>query len=157
MFRLVLAIVLLVSAGGGVADVPRDSYMKMFTIEDSFENVRDDLKMAIIGRGIRINNVAHIGEMLRRTAKDVGASKEIFAHAEAFEFCSATLSRNTMEADPHNIVFCPYVITVYSLPGDKDKTYISFRRPQAVGTEQSKAALRAVEKLMTEIVAELAE
>jgi len=157
MARLFFSFILLFSVGSSLADVSRDAYMKLYTIQDSYENVHDDLKMAIIGRGVRINNIAHIGEMLHRTGKDLGATKEIFAHAEAFEFCSATVSRKTMEADPHNIVFCPYVIAVYSLPNEKDKTYIAFRRPQAVGTEQSRAALRAVEKLITDIVSELAE
>ena len=112
--------------------------------------------MAIIGRGIKINNVAHIGEMLHRTGMDLGASKDIFAQAEAFEFCSATVSRQAMEADPHNIVFCPYVIAVYSLPNETGKTYIAFRRPLAAGGAQP-AALQGIEQLMAEIVAELTE
>ena len=27
---------------------------------------------------------------------------------QAFSFCNATISRKTMEADAHNIAFCPY-------------------------------------------------
>ena len=157
MFRLFFTFIFLLSAGNSFADVSRDAYMKLYTVPGSYENVRDDLHLAITGRGIKINTVSHIGDMLHRTGKDLGATKEVFAHAEAFEFCSATVSRKTMEADPHNIVFCPYVIAVYSLPNEKNKTYISFRRPQLVGDEQSKAALRAVEKLMTDIVSEVAE
>ena len=156
MRRLFLSLFFLFIAASSHAEADRDAYMKLYTIEGSYQNVRDDLQMAIIGRGIKINNVAHIGEMLHRTGKDLGAGKEIFAHAEAFEFCSATVSRQAMEADPHNIVFCPYVIAVYSLPNETDKTYISFRRPLAAGGAQP-AALQGIEKLMTEIVAELAE
>jgi len=61
MTRFFLSLLLLFVAGSSYAD--RDAYMKLYTIEGSFQNVRDDLQMAIIGRGIRINNVAHIGEM----------------------------------------------------------------------------------------------
>lgn len=132
----------------------RDEYMRMYVVQSSYDFVRDDLELAITGRGIKINNVSHIGTMLARTAKDVGATKQVYEHAEAFEFCSSTVSRATMEADPHNIVFCPYIIAVYSLPGEKNKTYISFRRPLLVGSKASKAALQKVEDLMKSIVEE---
>ena len=138
------------------ADTARDAYMRTAVVESGYEFVRDDLELAITGRGIKINNISHIGDMLARTGKDVGASKQIFEHAEAFEFCSATVSRATMEADPHNIVFCPYIIAVYSLPGEKNRTYISFRRPTLVGSAASKDALQKVEDLMSSIVAEVA-
>lgn len=138
-----------VMAGG-----ERDSYMKMYTVDGKYDNVRDDLEQAITGKGIKINNIAHIGKMLSRTGKDLGKSKQVFAHAEAFEFCSATVSRATMEADPHNIVFCPYVIAVYSLPGEENKTYISFRRPTLVGDKASKASLQKVEELIESIIAD---
>jgi len=139
------------------ADTARDDYMRMYVVNDSYEFVRDDLELAITGRGIRINNVSHVGNMLARTGKDLGAKKLIFAHAEALEFCSSTVSRATMEADPHNIVFCPYIIAIYSLPGEKNKTYISFRRPTLVGSKASRAALQKVEDLLTSIVEEVAQ
>lgn len=153
-----LAIVLFVLGLSEIsqAGTVRDDYMRMYIVNNSYEFVRDDLELAITGRGIKINNISHIGDMLARTGKDIGAKKQIFEHAEAFEFCSATVSRATMEADPHNIVFCPYIIAVYSLPGEKDKTYISFRRPSLVGGEASVAALQQVEDLMKSIVAEVA-
>jgi uncharacterized protein (DUF302 family) len=128
--------------------------MKLFTVEGSFANVRADVEMAITDRGMIINNVSHIGNMLARTGKDIGAGTQIFAEAEALEFCSATVSRQMMEADPHNIVFCPYIIAIYTLPGEKDKVYVAFRRPLPVGSAESRAALEAVEKLLDDIVAD---
>lgn len=151
VFVFLLVFPLMLQAG-----TKKNDYMKMYVVQDSYENVRDDLELAITGRGIKINNISHIGAMLARTAKDVGAKKQVFTHAEAFEFCSSTVSRETMEADPHNIIFCPYIIAVYSLPGEKNKTYISFRRPTLVGTKASKASLKKVEHLMQAIVEEVA-
>ncbi len=156
--RYVAAIfTILIFAGLAQAGTGRDDYMRMYVVDGSYEIVRDDLELAITGRGIKINTISHIGDMLARTGKDIGAGKQVFAHAEAFEFCSSTVSRGTMEADPHNIVFCPYVIAVYSLPQEKDKTYISFRRPTLVGSAASKAALQKVEDLMKSIVEEVAK
>ncbi|WP_126453590.1 DUF302 domain-containing protein [Sulfuriflexus mobilis] len=127
-------------------------HMSMRRIESPYEYVLDDIKNAIAERGIKINNISHIGNMLARTASDVGASKQVFAHAEAIEFCSSTISRATMEADPHNIVFCPYIITVYALPDDDNITYVSYRRPTPVGSPESQASIKAVEGLLEAII-----
>lgn len=128
------------------------AHMSMRKVASPYEYVLDDIKNAIAERGIKINNISHIGNMLARTADDVGASKDIFAHAEAIEFCSSTVSRATMEADPHNIVFCPYIIAIYSLPGEDNTTYVSYRRPTPVGTPESQESIKAVEALLEEII-----
>lgn len=132
----------------------REDYMKHFTVEGEFEDVREALELAITGRGIVINNVSHIGKMLARTGADLGEGGTIFGAAQAFEFCSATVSRNMMQPDPHNIIFCPYIIAVYTLPSDPKTVHLSYRRPLLVGTEESKESLRAVEKLLDSIIEE---
>jgi uncharacterized protein (DUF302 family) len=132
----------------------RDDYMKLHTVDGVFEDVRMDIEMAITDRGMVINNVSHIGNMLARTGKDLGAGKQIFQKAEALEFCSSTVSRRMMETDPHNIVFCPYIIAIYTLPAESNKVYVAFRRPLPVGSAESRQSLVAVEKLLDEIIAE---
>lgn len=125
-----------------------------YTAKQNFDYIKSAINEAIIGRGLVINNTSHIGEMLERTGKDLGGAKPIFLKAESYEFCSATVSRLTMEADPHNIVFCPYIVSVYVLPSEPNKTYLSFRKPDAVGSKASKAALLEVEKLLRAIIEE---
>ena len=95
--------------------------------------------------------------MLERTRADVDGAKKIYKNAEFFLFCSATISRATMEADPTNMSFCPYVIFFYELEGETDKVYIGYRRPVVVGSEQSKKSLVAVDKLLHAIVKEAIE
>lgn len=129
-------------------------YMTSYAVKGTFEDVRDNIVFTINGRGMVINNVSHIGEMLERTGKDLGASKQIFLKAESLEFCSATVSRNMMEADPHNIVFCPYIINIYVLPADPKTVHVSFRKPDLVGSAQSKKSLKAVEDLLNGIIQE---
>ena len=149
-FILWLLLGSLVSASQAQSE--RDEYMRLFSIEGNYEDVREDLELAITDRGMIINNVSHIGKMLARTGKAVGASKQIFIEAEALEFCSSVISRKMMEADPHNIVFCPYIISVYTLPGEKNRVYVAYRRPLPVGSPASKQALQRVEKLLQSIV-----
>lgn len=148
---LFLMLALLTSACAG-AGPSRADYMKLYTVEGSFEDVRQYIELAITERGMVINNVSHIGNMLQRTGKDLGASRKIYAQAEALEFCSATVSRRMMEADPRNIVFCPYIIAIYTLPDQPGKVHVAYRRPLPIGSAESRAALQAVEKLLDDII-----
>jgi len=126
----------------------------IYSKETHFEHARDDLKIAIENRGLVIDHTSHIHDMLERTGKDIGATQVIFKNAEAFSFCSATASRKTMEADPNNIVFCPYTISVYATVANPDKVHVAYRVPQPVGSEASKAALNAVKDLLDGIARE---
>lgn len=151
MIRLIIAGFLVL---GGQACATENTYMKHHVINSTFEFARDDVEMAITDRGMVINNVSHIGNMLERTGKDLGG-KKLYEKAEALEFCSSVISRKMMEADPHNIVFCPYIIAIYTLPGEEDKVHISYRRPRIVGSDESQKSLKAVEKLLDDIIGDV--
>lgn len=132
----------------------KNDYMVAYETKGKFEEVRDAVKMAIANQGLVINNISYIGKMLTRTGKDLGTKKQVYEDAQSLEFCSATISRATMEADIHNIIFCPYIISVYATPDKPERIYISYRRPQPVGSEASKASLKEVEKLLERIIQE---
>jgi uncharacterized protein (DUF302 family) len=123
-------------------------------IKGEFKEVKERVLLAIENRGLVLNYTARIGAMLERTGKDMGATRRIYGDAEMLEFCSARLSRDMMEADPRNIVFCPYSIAIYTLPKEKNTVYVAYRRPGEAGSEQSVKSLRAAEKLVADIVAE---
>ena len=63
------------------------AHMVRYTVASDFETIRDQVKDAITDRGMVINNVSHIGNMLERTRKDLGVGEKIYLHAEALEFC----------------------------------------------------------------------
>ena len=124
-----------------------DDWMVRHKTPASFVDTREAIALAIENRGLVINFTSHIADMLDRTGADIGAAKRIFEQAEIIEFCSAGLSRKMMEADPHNIVLCPFAISVYTLPGDPGGTWVAYRKPQG-----KSAAM--VEGLLKEITAE---
>jgi len=117
---------------------------KIYKFTGNYQDVRDDLDYAITGKGIKVNGVSHIGDMLIRTGKDIGRTQKIFDKAEAIQFCSATLSRDMMEADPLNIVYCPYIIYIYSLPGEKNMVYVGYRKLPELESAASKKAAKAI-------------
>lgn len=101
-------------------------------------------------RGLVVSDVFYIGEMLQRTGRDIGRTKRVFNKAWVMEFCSASLSRDMFEKNPHFIAFCPYKINVYTLPEDGKKVYLSYRR--LIWDESGKDVLRPVERLLEDII-----
>ena len=98
--------------------VARAQEVMTYTYDGSFGDATFELEQAILGRGFVIDHTSHVGEMLARTAEDVGSDVEIFDAADVFLFCSAVVSREVMEADPMNIAFCPYSIFVAEIAGE---------------------------------------
>jgi len=113
MKNLIIATLL---AAAPVAAVAGDAITYPF--DGTFEDATFAVESAIIGRGLVIDHLSHTGEMLNRTAEDVGSDTVIFEAADVFSFCSAVLSRQVMEADPMNLAHCPYGIFVADQGGD---------------------------------------
>lgn len=89
-----------------------------FPYSGSFEDASFAVESAIIDRGLVIDFTSHVGDMLNRTGADVGSAETIFDNAQIFLFCSAAVSRRVMEADPMNIMHCPYGIFVAEREGE---------------------------------------
>jgi len=98
-----------------------------YTTDQSFDDVVFGLENAILDEGLVIDHVSHTGDMLERTKGDVGSDITLFKQADIYSFCSAKISREVMEADPMNVVFCPYDIFVTVMPDTPDETMIGFR------------------------------
>jgi uncharacterized protein (DUF302 family) len=144
MFRALAFAAMLATA------VPVQAEMITTTVDGSFDDVAFAVESAIVGRGLVIDYVSHVGEMLERTKDDVGGTATIFTQADIFLFCSASLSRKVMEADPANIEHCPYGITVMETPDAPGKVTIGHRR-------YPDGAMQEVQALLSGIVAEAAD
>lgn len=115
-----------------------------YDYEGSFDDAAFAVESAIVGKGLVIDFVSHVGDMLNRTGADTGSTVMLYDNAQIFVFCSAVVSRQVMEADPGNIVHCPYGIYVAEREG---AVTIGHRDYPAGPMDQ-------VETLLTEIVAE---
>jgi uncharacterized protein (DUF302 family) len=89
-----------------------------YSYPGSFEDASFAVENAIIDRGLVIDFTSHVGDMLNRTGGDMGSDVAIFDNARIFLFCSAAISRRVMEADPMNIMHCPYGIFVSEREGE---------------------------------------
>jgi uncharacterized protein (DUF302 family) len=112
--------------------------------EGSFADATFAVETAIVGKGLVIDYVSHVGDMLNRTGADVGSDKTLFAAADVFLFCSAVASREVMEVDPMNIAHCPYGIFVADQDGEVVVGYRTY----------PEGAMQKVQTLLSEIVEE---
>lgn len=152
MTRYALALVCACFALAGEA---RASDVAVHWKAGAFDDIKEQIVFAIENRGLVVNYTARVGAMLERTGGDIGAARSIYTNAEVIEFCSATVSRAMMEADPHNIVQCPHTIAVYVLARERERVYVSYRRfATQVGTDATRRAMQQVEKLVADIVRE---
>lgn len=122
MTRIALMATLLL-AGTAQAETPPVTYI----VEDSFENVTFAVESAIVGAGLVVDHVSHVGDMLERTRTAVGSDRVLYLGADVFSFCSATVSRQVMEADPLNIQNCPYGIFVFENPDAAGRITVGHR------------------------------
>jgi uncharacterized protein (DUF302 family) len=155
MHTTVVAIALLAWTAAAIAADPEPTQTEAVTevtARGSFDDVKQQLVLAIENRGLIVNHESKVGEMLERTGKDLGVANRIYLRAEVLEFCSATLSRQVMEADARLLALCPYGIGIYSLPGETNTVHLVYRRPPRQGAEAAVQILQQVDRLLHEIV-----
>jgi uncharacterized protein (DUF302 family) len=139
MKSLLMAATLAFAIGGSVS---AQDAATTYDFEGDFSDATFAVESAIIDKGLVIDYVSRVGEMLARTGADVGSDVQIFDAADVFLFCSAVLSRQMMEADPLNIAHCPYGIFVADKGG---KVQVGYRNYPA-------GDMQAVQSLLDEIV-----
>lgn len=94
------------------------------TVHDSYDDMMIAVESSILNQGLVIDSISHIGNMLNRTADDVGAAEDVYLNASVFNFCSSILTREVLEIDPTNIAYCPYSIYVFTTVKKPDQTTI---------------------------------
>lgn len=96
----------------------------------NYDQAREDLVAAIEERGMVISDVSHVKDMLDRTNADLGFKDNVYdTGAETLLFCKSDLSQAMMRDNPHNIAFCPYSISIYTLASEKGKVFLSYKNP----------------------------
>lgn len=123
--------------------------IRTYSVEADFGDIAFGLESAILDRGLVVDHVSHVGEMLNRTAADVGAERQVYEQADVYMFCSATLSREMMEADIANIGHCPYGIFIYEAADSPGTVTVGHR-------VYPEGPMKEVEALLSEIAKEAA-
>lgn len=126
----------------------------IFKASGSFEEVVDNVKMAIEARGMLVSGVLHVSDMLNRTGPDLGYP-QVFEQAESVEFCSASISHQMTQVAPENMAICPFTISVFIKVSEPEQVYVAYRRQLLAGNAEEITA--KVYELLNGIVEESVE
>ena len=122
------------------------------SVEEEFDTIKEYIEEGITNQGLVVAHSSDVGGMLQRTGKDLVTRVQDIAHtmiskakgtvgvadnreptvvaatfvrSEVIEFCSAKLSRKMTDADPANVIFCPYSIAIYTTTKNPELVHIS--------------------------------
>ena len=155
------------------------------SVEEEFDTIKEYIEEGITNQGLVVAHRSDVGGMLERTGKDLVAQVQkathsvmamastqmgienpieqpkqatsIFSRSEVIEFCSAKFSRKMTDADPANVIFCPYSIAVYTTAAQPELVHISYLQLSKIGSPSSQAVLQEVEAMLGRIVSEATE
>lgn len=137
-----------------VAVFSDEPLIKTVIVSGDFKEVRDVVRQAIEGRGINIAHILSASDMLNRTGEDYGIKENVFIQAETVEFCDARISHHLVQANPENILLCPFILSIYVLTTDPDHVHLSYRLPFTLSDANSIAITQEVVQLMEEVISE---
>ncbi|MEW7975906.1 MAG: DUF302 domain-containing protein [Candidatus Sedimenticola endophacoides] len=156
MRHLAIALLTAISASPFAAEPitgPEDP-ITIYTTGYPFDEVKENVQMAITGQGMLISGTLHISDMLERTAKDTGFEK-LYEKAESLEFCNLQLSYLMSSAHPANLTTCPLTIGIYVKAGEPDTTYVAYQRASLLG--ESREVTEKLDNLLDLLVREAIE
>jgi hypothetical protein len=116
------------------------------------DDVSVALTDAIAEEGITAPSESHFGDMLARTAPELGHRADLYAEARIYTFCSAVIAAKLATESVHNIAHCPLSIAVYSLPADRRSVYLGYRR--SVESAGGRAADALLDRIATRTTAQ---
>ncbi len=154
-FRLLMGMMLAL-AGGLVLAGPEAPQTigpaRVYQTSGDYQTIKAFLLAEIRGRGLVVNRIGDVNDMLGRTAGAVGATVTAYRHAEAILFCKADLSHNITNANIHNIVLCPYSIVIYEPRSRPGTVFLGYR-----GTGSELPAVRIINRLLDEIIQQVVD
>ena len=154
---LSLSLGLLAALPAGANEAPERPPVFTKIVEDgNYSDTLEAVKEIIKSKGINIAHTLPPGDMLGRTGPAFGITRPILKEGEIIEFCSAKVSHQLIQANPENIVLCPFVISVYVLSDDPANVRMTYRMPYVMD-EASQAAVDAMNDLVIGIIEEAAE
>ncbi|RLJ16826.1 hypothetical protein DJ031_15240 [bacterium endosymbiont of Escarpia laminata] len=127
LLALMLSVVGMTFAGGAASDP-----VVIYKADEAYEDVIDNIKMAVEERGMLVSGILHVSDMLNRTGPDLGY-KQVFKKAESVEFCSAVISHKMTQVSPENLVVCPFTIAVYIRADEPEQVYVAYRGQSLAG------------------------
>ena len=110
-----------------------------------YDWAREALEEAIAAEGLAAPVISYFGDMLARTAKDLGHPATLYRDAHIYTFCSVSAAATLAVEAPEAIALCPLSIAIYSV--EQDRVVLAYR-PLALGTPGGLAADQAMARIV---------
>lgn len=117
----------------------------------AYAEARAALLDAFVEEGLAPPAVSQFGDMLARTAPELGHRADFYGQAEIFSFCSAQVSGRMIAEDVRHIALCPMTVALYTLPG-RPRTVFLLSRPPALQTSAGEFARALLRRIMNRTV-----
>lgn len=127
-------------------------------VEAEFEDVFQDLQDAILNRGLVIDYVGHVNDMLERTAAVSAEGSDIkspYQNAKFVQFCSSVLTHEAIRIKPQNLATCPYVLFVYQTHEKPERIAVGYRNPELGIPGPTRFVMEKVDALLKDMVTEV--
>jgi uncharacterized protein (DUF302 family) len=115
-----------------------------------YQDVREDLLMAIEAQGFVVGAIGDLGMSLARSAPDLG-HQPVYLNAEYFNFCPAAIAHELVAADPANLAYCPFQMVLYEAAARPGTIVVGYRHPGVDGNAATRAALAKAERVFAGI------
>jgi hypothetical protein len=148
---VVLSFVALVAGSAAFAD---EMGYRVYTTDGKFEDVRDDLKTAIINKGFVIDHVGLLNAMLERTGEVAGSVTSPYKNAEYLQFCPVKLTHEAVTATPLAIANCPISMFVFETGTDPGKIQVGYRLLPATPSPALRDVNARIEALLDSLAKE---
>lgn len=116
-----------------------------------YQDVREDLLMAIEAHGYVVGAIGDVGGMLLRSTPDVG-NQPVYLAAEYLNFCPTAIAHELVAADPTNLAYCPFQMFLYETAATPGTIVVGYRHPGVDGNAATRAILARAEKVFAGIV-----
>lgn len=84
-----------------------------------YSHAREALEDAIAEEGLVSPVISYFGDMIARTAADLGHRGDTYRDAHVYTFCSVSAAARLASEDPGYIALCPLSIGIYQTPDDQ--------------------------------------
>lgn len=153
------AVMLWLSLIGASSEAADEPGYRVYSKAAKFEDVRDDVKDAIINRGFVIDYVGHLSAMLERTAEAAGNAATSgpgspYRNAEYLLFCPSKLTHEAVKVSPLAIANCPISIFVYEAAAARGTVVVGYRLPPATASPALSESNDRLVALLDEIASE---
>jgi uncharacterized protein (DUF302 family) len=115
-----------------------------------YQDVREDLLMAIEARGFVVGAIGDLGMMLSRSGPDLGR-KPVYLHAEYLNFCPTAIAHALAAAEPSDVAYCPFQMVIYETVAAPGTIVVGYRHPGAAGSAVTRAILADAERVFASI------